>query len=177
MKELTLRKSYFYPYAPEKVWLAITDPHAMAEWLMPNDFKPEVGHRFRFQTDTTKSCGDNHTECEVLEVDPPNRLSYSWETVPNNPAKPRFEPMVVSWVLTPEGEGTRLEFVHEHLQNIPWVWRSMMRFGWNYMHKRLLRKVLVNVQDEGSQIVFEPGAIPLEKRCYKTKTIPDHLVR
>lgn len=175
MKERTLRKSYFYPYAPEKVWLAITDPHAIAEWLMPNDFKPIVGHRFRFQTDPGP-CMEMYTECEVLEVDPPRRLSYSWQTVPRNAAR-ACKPMRVSWTLTEEKGGTRLDFCHEHLQNIPFVWRQMMRFGWGMMHKRLLRKVLANVRGESGGLTFEPGAIPLAKRCYKARTIPDHLVR
>ncbi len=176
MKELTLRKSYFYPYPPERVWVAITDPRAIAEWLMPNDFRAEVGHKFWFQTDPMACCED-HTECEVLEVDPPRRLSYTWVTVPKNPVKPSCEPMVVTWTLTAEGEGTRLEFVQEHLQNIPWVGRQMMNFGWGHMHKRLLRRVLENVREDAGGLSFEPGAIPLEKRCYKARTIPDHLVR
>lgn len=176
MAELTLRKSYFYPYPPEKVWVALTDPHALAEWLMPNDFKPVVGHRFMFQTDPGP-CADLHTECEVLVVEPPHRLSYSWACVPRKAAKPRCEPMVVTWTLAPEGEGTRLEFVQEHLQNIPWIWRRMMRFGWGMMHKRLIPKVLARVREDAGDLAFEPGAIPLEKRCYKARMIPDHLVR
>ena len=31
---------------PEKVWRALTQPHLIEEWLMKNDFKPAVGHRF-----------------------------------------------------------------------------------------------------------------------------------
>ena len=38
-----------YPYPQERVWRAITDAKAMAEWLMENDFLPKVGHRFVFR--------------------------------------------------------------------------------------------------------------------------------
>ena len=34
------------PHPPEKIWRALTQPHLMEEWLMKNDFKPVVGHRF-----------------------------------------------------------------------------------------------------------------------------------
>jgi uncharacterized protein YndB with AHSA1/START domain len=38
------------PYPPDKVWRALTQSAMLAEWLMPNDFKPEVGHRFAFRS-------------------------------------------------------------------------------------------------------------------------------
>ncbi|CAG1010793.1 hypothetical protein PHYC_03930 [Phycisphaerales bacterium] len=57
-----IRKEVFYPDPPE------------AEWLMPNDFKPLVGHRFWFKTDPIPFCED-HTECEVVECEPPRRLA------------------------------------------------------------------------------------------------------
>ena len=28
------------PYAPEKIWRALTQPELIAEWLMNNDFEP-----------------------------------------------------------------------------------------------------------------------------------------
>jgi uncharacterized protein YndB with AHSA1/START domain len=37
------------PHPPEKVWRALTQPALIAQWLMQNDFKPEVGHRFTFR--------------------------------------------------------------------------------------------------------------------------------
>ena len=39
------------PFAPEKIWRALTQPHLIAEWLMKNDFAPAVDHRFRFTAD------------------------------------------------------------------------------------------------------------------------------
>ena len=50
-KTITIRKERFYPHAPEHVWVALTDPHALAEWLEPNDHKAIVGHKFHFMTD------------------------------------------------------------------------------------------------------------------------------
>ena len=33
-------------FPPEKIWRALTQPHLIEEWLMKNDFKPVVDHRF-----------------------------------------------------------------------------------------------------------------------------------
>ena len=36
------------PHPPEKIWRALTEGALIAEWLMRNDFRPIVGHRFNF---------------------------------------------------------------------------------------------------------------------------------
>src|SRR6266404_3814931 len=38
-------------FPPEKIWRALTQPHLIEEWLMKNDFKPAVGHRFNLRGD------------------------------------------------------------------------------------------------------------------------------
>ena len=39
------------PHPPEKIWRALTQPHLIEEWLMKNDFKPVVDHRFNLRAD------------------------------------------------------------------------------------------------------------------------------
>jgi uncharacterized protein YndB with AHSA1/START domain len=39
-----------YPHPIDQVWAALTSSAALAAWLMPNDFQPEVGHTFTFTT-------------------------------------------------------------------------------------------------------------------------------
>ncbi len=39
--EILLVEDYAHPIG--KVWAALTDPAALAEWLMVNDFEPQVG--------------------------------------------------------------------------------------------------------------------------------------
>jgi uncharacterized protein YndB with AHSA1/START domain len=56
-------------YPPEKIWRALTQPHLIAEWLMKNNFKSVVGHRF----DLTADWGS--VGCEVLVVEPNKTLS------------------------------------------------------------------------------------------------------
>ncbi len=68
-----------YPHPPRHVWKALTSSEALAAWLMPNDFKPFVGHRFTLQTKPRRAFGfDGTVRCEVLELDPPRRMVWSW---------------------------------------------------------------------------------------------------
>jgi len=168
-----IRKKVWYPDPPESVWVALTDPHAIAEWLMPNTFKAEVGHKFYFQVDPMPMC-EERTECEVIECDPPRRLAYTWLIVWRKQYKKKPEPMVVSWTLTPERGGTRLVFEQTpYVGPRPFLTRLSMNIGWTLMHKRILPKILKNVKGG----VFTPGVIPLEKRHYKAKDIPSELVK
>ncbi len=164
-----IRKEAVYPYPPEAVWVALTDRRALAEWLMPNDFEPVRGHKFRFQVDPMMGqCG--LTECEVLEIDPPRRMVWSWVVV-KRPDLPRHRPMTITWTLYPEGKGTRLVLEHVGAEVLSWFNRFAMKMGWGTMVKRWIPKVAGNVRDGE----FTPGAIPLHKRCYKVKTLSKDL--
>lgn len=70
----------FFPHPPAVVWRALTSPELLAQWLMPNDFEPVVGHRFTFRSQpvgATRYSGV--TKCEVLELREPELLVISWE--------------------------------------------------------------------------------------------------
>lgn len=81
-------------YPPEKIWRALTQPHLIEEWLMKNDFKPVMDHRFSLSADW------GSVDCQVTEVEPPKTLSYTW-------AAYGLE-SVVTWTLTPTERGTHL---------------------------------------------------------------------
>ncbi|HZD29995.1 MAG TPA: SRPBCC domain-containing protein, partial [Xanthobacteraceae bacterium] len=59
------------PHPPEKIWRALTQPHLIEEWLMKNDFMPDVGHRFNFRADFLPN---GVLDCEVLAVEPNKKL-------------------------------------------------------------------------------------------------------
>jgi uncharacterized protein YndB with AHSA1/START domain len=82
------------PHPPEKIWRALTQPHLIEEWLMRNDFKPIVDHRFNLRADW------GTVDCQVLAVEPNKTLSYTW-------AAYGLE-SVVTFTLTPTGTGTHL---------------------------------------------------------------------
>lgn len=77
----TLHKEVWLSQSPESVWVALTDPKALAEWLMPNNFEPRVGHTFRFHVDPMPGFS-GISECRVLEVEEPSRLVYTWTVLP-----------------------------------------------------------------------------------------------
>jgi cytochrome b561/uncharacterized protein YndB with AHSA1/START domain len=52
-------------------------PHPIEEWLMQNDFRPVVGHRFNLRSKPMPHW-NGVVDCEVLVVEPNERLSYSW---------------------------------------------------------------------------------------------------
>jgi uncharacterized protein YndB with AHSA1/START domain len=60
------------PFPPEKIWRALTQPHLIEEWLMKNDFKPVVDHRFSLRADW------GAVDCQVMTVEPNKTLSYTW---------------------------------------------------------------------------------------------------
>lgn len=65
------------PHPLEKVWRAITENPLLADWLMANDFKPVVGHRFTFRHKPMPHW-NGVTDCDVTEVTPMTRLAYRW---------------------------------------------------------------------------------------------------
>ena len=81
-------------FPPEKLWRALTQPHLIDEWLMKNDFKPVVGHRFDLRADW------GSVECQVLTIEPNKTLSYTW-------AAYGLE-SVVTWTLSATSTGTQL---------------------------------------------------------------------
>jgi len=83
-----------FPHPPGKIWRALTQGHLIEEWLMKNDFKPVVGHRFNLRADW------GAVDCEVMAVEPNKTLSYTWGAYGVG--------SVVTWTLTPTSTGTHL---------------------------------------------------------------------
>jgi uncharacterized protein YndB with AHSA1/START domain len=95
----------YLAHPPARVWAALTDPELLARWLMPNDFKPVVGHRFTFRTHPRPEHGfDGIVHCEVLELEPQRRLRLAWRGGTLD--------TTVTWTLATEGHGTRLFVEH-----------------------------------------------------------------
>jgi uncharacterized protein YndB with AHSA1/START domain len=89
------------PHPPAKIWRALTQPHLIAEWLMKNDFAPTVGHRFNLRGEW-----GGVLDCEVLAIEPPKTLSYTWNHAHSDPAFGLNS--VVTFTLTPTRTGTHL---------------------------------------------------------------------
>jgi uncharacterized protein YndB with AHSA1/START domain len=100
------------PHAPEKVWRALTEAQLIGRWLMPNDFRPEVGHRFTFQA-RPMGDWDGTVQCEVLACEPNRLLRYTWVggAAGNKTYGSRLD-STVTFTLTPVDGGTHLRVEH-----------------------------------------------------------------
>ena len=133
-----------YPYSPEEVWAALSDSEAISQWLMKNDFQPYVGHRFEFHADPQWGW-DGIVRCEVITVDKPRRLAYSWQ------GGPMKRPTTVTWILQPVAEGTRLRLEHNGFEGLAGVSLSfMLGSGWGRMMREILPAVIEKLAKESS---------------------------
>lgn len=90
----------------EDVWHALTDSRVLTRWLMKNDFEPRVGHTFTL-SDPPTDHWNGKIECEVLELDPPHRMVWSW-----NGSTAGEETTHVTFELKWENDRTRLTIRH-----------------------------------------------------------------
>ncbi|MBD2845414.1 SRPBCC domain-containing protein [Paenibacillus sp. IB182496] len=93
---LSLTLDYQYKTTIPKLWSALTDPGKLEKWVLPNNFKPIEGHRFQFRNEPNPFW-DGIIDGEVLLVDEPRKLSYSWAV--------GEEKHVVTWTIRDLGDG------------------------------------------------------------------------
>lgn len=93
-----IRIEHVYKASPARVWRALTDPGMMARWWAKGDVRPIVGHAFLLDMGKW-----GLQRCQVVEVEPERRLAYRFamESIDTT----------ITWLLAPEGTGTRLTLV------------------------------------------------------------------
>jgi uncharacterized protein YndB with AHSA1/START domain len=121
-----------FPHPPEKIWRALTEGPLMEEWLMKNDFQPVVGHRFQFRAMPAPNW-NGIIDCEVLEVEPNARLSYSWGALGLG--------SVVVWTLTPGESGTHLRMEQSGFPSEEGANYKGAKYGWQKFIGNLERVV------------------------------------
>lgn len=125
-----LRFTRFYPHAIEKVWRALTDKQALGQWMMETDFEPIVGRQFQFHTDPGPGF-DGIIYGEVLLVEAPVKLAYSFRGG-------NMKGSTVTWTLTSETDGTRVQLHHTGFTGLSEVALSaVLGFGWRRMFRKL----------------------------------------
>jgi uncharacterized protein YndB with AHSA1/START domain len=95
-----IRLERHYSQPPAAVWRVLTTPELFARWWAQGDIQPRVGHRFTLDMGRW-----GLQQCEVLAVEPERLLSIRF-------AEGQLD-TTISWQLSPEGQGTRLQFTHE----------------------------------------------------------------
>ncbi|ANB56605.1 hypothetical protein GFC29_617 [Anoxybacillus sp. B7M1] len=101
----------------EKVWHALTNSDMLAKWVMENDFKPIVGHKCQFRNEQINLV----VNCEVLVVEEPYKLSYTWVGGPIN--------TVVTWTLKQEGDITYLHLEQTGFEQEDYAFKGA-KYGW-----------------------------------------------
>jgi len=106
-----IKQTWHFSQSPQEVWEYLTKPELIELWLMKNDFRPFAGHKFRFTfVPKNESKYAGVVECEVLEVKPLAKLSYSWNGKTKDGSR-TFNSTVV-WNLVPKENGTELQLLH-----------------------------------------------------------------
>jgi len=95
---------------PEEVWKGLTSPEFTKQYWHKTEVKSDfrVGSTIEFLT------ADGHVGCEgeILDVDYPSELSFTWQ-FPRNPETSKEPHSRVTFRLEPIATGTRLTVVHD----------------------------------------------------------------
>ena len=119
-----------FPFPLERLWRALTPPHLIEEWLMKNDFKPNVGHKFNLRGDW-----GGVLDCEVLTIEPNKTLSYTWNHAHADAAY-NLE-SVVTFTLTPTASGTHLRMEQSGFRSDQPQAFGGAKFGWQKFFENL----------------------------------------
>ncbi|MEP3279151.1 MAG: SRPBCC domain-containing protein [Stappiaceae bacterium] len=123
----------------EDVWSYLTVPEKIAQWLMPNTFSAEPGHRFTM--DCPPGIGSGAPiDCEVKEISPPRdgraRLVYSWII-----DSPRTETLLEIDLMEAAGV-THLDLVHSGWAEGESELKTRHAQGWDHLLETALRRLL-----------------------------------
>ncbi len=97
----SLEKELFINATPQRVFQALTEKADLERWFVQKaevDLRPGGAIRFEWAPNAVEIG-------TILVLDPPHRLSYSWEALEPSPTTITFE-------LTAENDGTRLHLIH-----------------------------------------------------------------
>jgi uncharacterized protein YndB with AHSA1/START domain len=144
-----------YPHSPAKVWRALTDPALIPLWTStgaggrPEGFVPVPGTKFRLIA-KPKPGWNGIVDCEVLEVDEPRLLRYSW--VDGNGG----EVTLVAYRLEPHAGGTRFTYEHTGFTGVGGIFMAQLL---GHVRRKMLRVGLPAVLDDlGDDGVLRAGS-------------------
>src|SRR6516164_2933939 len=118
----TLEKELFIKASPQRVFQALTRSEELERWLLVKaevDVRPGGAIRFAWEP-------GKFEVGKILVLEPPHRLSYSWETFGPGPTTVTFE-------LVGENDGTRLRLTHTGIgEGEDWDrYYSSVKSGWS----------------------------------------------
>ena len=144
-----------YPYAPPKVWRALTDPALIPLWTATGaggraaGFTPAVGTRFQWIA-RPKPGWRGVVDCEVLAVCEPSLLRYSWAGDEGG------DVTEVTCRLEARDSGTRFTYEHTGFTGVGGIFMSMLL---GHVRRKMLSvglpAVLADLGDDGT---LRPGS-------------------
>ena len=149
MSEIHIVCDYAHP--PAKVWRAVTDPALVPLWTVTGaggrleGFAPVVGTKFRLVA-RPRPGWNGVVDCEVLEVNEPSLLRYSWTGDEGG------DVTEVVYRLEPRAEGTRFTYDHTGFTGVGGVFMAKLL---GRVRGKMLRVGLPPVLDD----VNEDGAL------------------
>lgn len=115
-------------HPPARVWRALTDAQEIARWFFPIAFAPVVGHTFRIEGPAVPGWR-GFTDCEVLAVDAPRRIVWSFACTDGPPT-------IVAFTVMPRPDGSRLRITHHG--SVPPDTLVLLDRGWNLYADQLV---------------------------------------
>lgn len=103
---MELRFQRRYSHSREKVWDALTDREALAEWLMKNDFAAVEGRSCVFRFCVEGGSEDKAVHVTVQKLEPPRYMQWSWR------GEDEARASTVTFELEEDGDGTLLTLCH-----------------------------------------------------------------
>ena len=124
----SLEKELFIKATPERVFQALTEKEDLERWFVKKaevDLRPGGAIRLEWAPDAVEIG-------KILVLEPPHRLSYTWEALEPSPTTITFE-------LTAENDGTRLRLIHTGIgEGEDWdTYYTSINSGWNVHLKNL----------------------------------------
>jgi uncharacterized protein YndB with AHSA1/START domain len=115
--------------SPETVWEFLVDPEKATRWMGMNaQFETQPGGVYYCEVIP------GHTaKGEFVELDPPNRLVYTWGWENEEGVPPGSSTIEIE--LTAQGDGTSVRFVHKDLPSAEAV--ASHAHGWDHYLPRL----------------------------------------
>jgi uncharacterized protein YndB with AHSA1/START domain len=123
----TISQTYEIAATPARVWRALTDPKMIRQWSDADaDFSLEPGALY--------SLWDGSIGGEIVAVVPRKKLVQTWK-----PDNWTIENSVVTFTLTPIAQGTRVDLVHENVED--WDFEGTSA-GWDEYYLGAIKRML-----------------------------------
>jgi uncharacterized protein YndB with AHSA1/START domain len=150
-----IEQTYIIAASPEEVWRALTDPELIPQWSgAPATFAPEP--------ETEYSLWGGDVGGRIVEVIPLERLVQTWK-----PSDWTIEDSIVTFTLTPSEGGTRVDLIHENVEESDYEGTSQ---GWDTYYLGAIKRMLEQPKPEKKALTRKSAAkkkAPAQKKSAK----------